>query len=179
MFDKLVDLLLASLRFIQFCDIVWCYQDGVILRVGKFHRLAPPGFHWFIPFHIEKLLTANVVLETVNLQAQSLITKDQKSVVLEAVISFEVRNIRKFLLDIEGGNQVLEDSSYGIIGDYVLANSWQQLCEGNLAIELTKLIRKEAFRWGVEVVKVQLATFTMSRSLRLITSYSYTEHKEV
>ena len=174
MLDRLVDFLLASIRLFQFCVIVRTYQQGVVLRYGKFHRLIEPGFHWLIPFAIEEALTENVVLEIMTVGPQSLTTKDDIPIVISTKVSFTVVDVKTFLLSIEGAGQVIEDSTYGVVASYITARTWTELLAADdLANKLTIKVRAAAKIYGVDIVRVQLADFTRSRSLRLIQPVHY------
>lgn len=169
MLDKLVDVLLQFIRWFQFCTVLMAYERGVVLRWGRFHREAGPGFHFMWPFHVEEILTTNVVPETMNVGPQSLTTKDGQPVVVATVVTFGIQDVRKFLLDIEGANQVIEDSTYGAVARFIMDRTWAQLQAIDIADELTKAVRKQARRYGVDVLTVQLSDFTRSRSFRILT----------
>ena len=49
------------------------------------------------PFGIEKCASANVVLETMIIGPQSLTTKDDVSVVIACVVTFQIDNVKKIL----------------------------------------------------------------------------------
>jgi regulator of protease activity HflC (stomatin/prohibitin superfamily) len=168
MFDKLVDLLVSSLRMFMFWTVVDSYAGGVILRFGKFNRLADPGFHWLWPFNIETVLRTNVVPETMTVGPQSLTTADDISIVIGVVVTFGISDVKTFLLEIEGANQVVMDSTFGVVSQLVMRHTWGELQSMDKPKELTKAVRAQAKRYGVEVVKVAVSDFTRSRSLRLM-----------
>jgi regulator of protease activity HflC (stomatin/prohibitin superfamily) len=170
--DRLVDLLIQAIRLFQFFTVVMDYERGVILRLGRFHRLANPGFHWMWPFNAESLIYTNVVPETMNVGPQSLTTKDGVSVVVGGVVTFAVEDAHKFLLEIEGGNQVIEDATYGIVSRFVMDKTWDELRACDIAGELSKAVRRQAKRYGVNVQTYQISDFTRSRSFRLMASPS-------
>lgn len=172
MFDKLVDLLVSSLRLFQFFTVVPAYGGGVILRLGLFHRMAGPGFHWLWPFRIEEALTTNVVPETMIVGPQSLTTIDEVSVVIATVVTFGVDDPKRFLLEIEGASQVIEDATYGIVAHLIMEHTWPELIAMDMANELTKAVRRQAKRYGVDIVQVQIADFTRSKSLRLVQQHA-------
>jgi regulator of protease activity HflC (stomatin/prohibitin superfamily) len=168
--DRLVDLLIQAIRLFQFFTVVTDYERGVFLRFGRFHRLAQPGFHWMLPFNAEALLYTNVVPETMNVGPQSLTTKDGVSIVVGGVVTFAIEDAHKFLLEIEGGNQVIEDATYGIVSRFVMDRTWDELRQIDVAAELTKAVRRQAKRYGVNVQTYQISDFTRSRSFRLMAS---------
>ena len=168
MLDKLIDLIVSSIRFFQFCTVILQYERAVVLRFGRFHREIGPGFHWIWPFRIEEVLATNVTLETMNVGPQSLTTKDGVSMVISTVVTFTVADVRKFLIEVEAATNVIEDSTYGIVSRLVADRTWAELCRPELADDLSKIVRRLAKRWGVDVMNVQVSDLTRSRSFRLM-----------
>lgn len=172
MFDKLVDLLVSSLRLFQCFTVIPAYGGGVILRLGVFHRMAGPGFHWLWPFRIEDALSTNVVPETMIVGPQSLTTKDGVPLVISTIVTFSVDDVKKYLLEIEGASHVIEDAAYGIVAQLIMEHTWHELISMNMPNELSKDTRRQAKRYGVYVLQVQIADFTRSRSIRLISAHA-------
>lgn len=170
MFDSLIDLIVQSLRMFMPWSVVPQYADGVILRLGKFNRRARKGFQWMWPFHIEECLQIGTVTDTMKLLAQSLTTKDGKSVVISVIVTFTIFDVEKFLLEVEGTDQVIEDSTTGVVSKFITSYTWDELCALDLAAELTKRVRRQAKRFGVHVEKISLRDLALSRSIRLIGS---------
>jgi regulator of protease activity HflC (stomatin/prohibitin superfamily) len=168
MFERLFDYLLVIIKAFKFFDVVDVYQRGVVLRLGKPHREVGPGLVWLIPLYVDKLLVENVVLETLPVGPQSLTTLDGKNLVLSTVVSFTIEDVRKFLLEVEGRNEFIEDTTYGIQSKFVMSRTWQQLLDIDVENELTKAVRRRAKDWGINIHRVQVADFSLSRSLRLI-----------
>lgn len=172
MIDRLVDLLIASLRLFQAFVVIADYERGVVLRFGRFHRTIAPGFHWIIPFRCEHVLSTNVVPETMNVGPQSLTTADGQSVTLGTVVTFEIEDAKRFLLEVEGANQVIEDAAYGAQARVVMARTWEALMQADLPNELSKEVRKRARAYGVRVIDVQVSDFTRAKTLRLMLNQS-------
>lgn len=180
MLDKLVELLKQFWRFLIFFDTMPEYEGGVVLRLGKYNRDAKPGWNWIWPFMIEKVLSTTVVAETMVTAPQSLLTKDGKALVISTVITFTKPDPKLFLLTINGGDRVIEDAAYGVISELIMKNSLVELGTMDVANELSIKMRRFAKRYGVEIQRVQIADFTVTRSLRLMQSVtnSYATNKE-
>ena len=86
MFDKLVDVLLEWIKEIVPIVIVPAYEDGIILRFGKYYKTMSPGVYFKIPF-FDEILTFHTVMTTLALPAQSLYTSDKQNVVVKGVRS--------------------------------------------------------------------------------------------
>lgn len=180
MFDRLIDVILNCFEwFIPFV-VVDEFERAVVLRWGTFHREIgpddgcrffwlgePTGFHWIIPCGIEHGILDNVVPRTINLKAQSLTTKCGKCVVIGAVVTARIKDIRRATLEVESVDNVLEDSCYGQVGALVAATAWADLHNEQFSETLTANCRKNAFRFGVEIMKVQLSDVAISRAIRL------------
>ena len=176
MFDRLIDFIVQFATIFQFCMVIAPYQRGVRLRLGKFNKVLSPGLHFFFPFWIDEILTENVVTETRRIKPQSLTTKDGKAVVLSGVVTFEIEDVRVFLLEVEGRNNVVEDASYGAISDFIMKRDWADIVAmESIGNEITKAVRRQAKKYGVNILNLQLADFTLCPSVRLLQSQTYND----
>jgi len=167
MFERLLDLLLAWVDRIVPFKVLDPFQEGVVLRFGLFQRELGPGFHWIIPFGVEMVLEDNVVPRTVNLGAQSLTTRDGVPVVIGGVVTASISNIRKALLEVEGVDDALKDSCYGVIGQLVGSHTWDELHADDFAGKLTDACKKQASEYGIRIKRVQLSDMARMRAIRL------------
>jgi len=133
----------------------------------------PTGLHWVLPFAIDDALVDNVVPRTVSLSAQSLTTKDGKQIVVSAVVTAAISNIRKALLKVEGVDHALMDSCYAAIASAVSHAEWGQLATDEFNENLTKACRAQAWRYGIEIERVQLSDLSLCRSIRLHATNHY------
>lgn len=167
MFDRIIDLLLQWVGwFIPFV-VVDQFERAVVLRFGKHVRTLEPGFHWIWPFEIERVIADNVVPRTVNLSAQSLVTKDGRFVVLGGIVTARIEDIVAATLEVEAVDHALQDACYGAIGTLVAASTWDEIREEAFIHELTKACRKPARRFGIDIMRVQLSDLTLARTLRI------------
>lgn len=176
MFDKLIDFLIQFLDCFRFFVVIDQYERAVLLRFGKFHRVLEPGFSWIFPFRIDRTLHANITVETATVGPQSLTTKDRREIVLSNVVTYHIENPKTFLLEVEGGHQVIEDSACGTIADFILTKTWDEICGMNIGNELAKRVRRRAAKYGVVVDDVQTRDLTRSRSIRLIQAVNSHSH---
>lgn len=170
MLDTLLHALAGAWRWLVPWVVVPHYDRGVLLRLGHMHREVGPGLHWIIPFGVDALLSTNVVTASTTLPPQSLTTRDDVEVVLAAAVAWKVRDVARFLLEVEGSETVLRDSACGILADAVRAAEWADVKAPGFAASCHKAIRKRAFRFGVEVEDVALHSCTRAQSIRLWTA---------
>lgn len=167
MIDKLLDFLLAFLdQFLPF-KVVNQTDKGVILRFGKFIKVVEPGIHFKIPF-ADEILPHTVLWSTMSLSSQSLTTKDKRCVVVKGVIKYRIVDVETFLLEVWDAIDALSDMTQGIIFDIVKEKTWEELQTTDLKKEITKKVRVESKRWGIEVETVTLSDFAEITSIRLL-----------
>lgn len=167
MFDKLIDLFLQFVDLFRFFTVCNDFERGVVLRLGRYNKSLEPGFHFILPFNLDQVLYDNVVPRTVNLGAQGLTTRDSKSITLSAVVTAQIRDIRKALLEVEHVDSALVDSCYATIGDLIVSHDWDSIKTPEFSDIVLKACRKQAFKYGIEILRVQLSDLTPSRAIRL------------
>ncbi len=174
MLDRLIDLIKEWLEFLQFVTIIDSYERGVVLRWGRLHRVLEPGLHWYWPLNVEQVFTHPVVLDTMPLREQSLTTADGVSVVLTGVISYEVVDVAKLLLEVQGARNAIEDAACGVIGDKVVRSTWQEVSDAAFANAVAIEVRRNAKKYGIHVTQLLFQDLTKSRSLRVWNSSTST-----
>lgn len=148
MFDKLIDLIVTFIHdFLPF-KIVNQWEEGVHLRNGKFLRTVGPGLKWKLPF-FDKLWVTPVITQTVNLSPQTVTSLDEKSIVLTSIVRYQITDVKKFLLGVMHANDVLIDTTQGIIRDMVENTRWEEL--DDLTNIVTPEVNKQVERWGISV----------------------------
>jgi regulator of protease activity HflC (stomatin/prohibitin superfamily) len=167
MFDRLIEIFLQFIDLFRFFVVIDEYERAIVLRLGRYSKTLEPGFHLLIPFNIDKVIVDKVVPRTVNLGSQALTTSDAKAITLSAVITAQIRDIRKAILEIENVDEALMDGCYAAIGDLIKSHTWDQILHPEFSDTLLKACRKQAFRYGIEILRVQLSDLTPSRSIRL------------
>jgi regulator of protease activity HflC (stomatin/prohibitin superfamily) len=164
--DKLVAVLIGCIRVFQFWTVIDHYERGVLLRFGKFTRLLEPGLHWVFPMYIDKPLSDNVVTRTKDLPQQILVTQDQRTVAVTAVVTCHIIDIKKSLLEVESVDDALVDTCSACVGRHVTTNPWATL-HGDDEVRLTRAARNHARAYGIEIERVQLVTLAPARVLSL------------
>jgi regulator of protease activity HflC (stomatin/prohibitin superfamily) len=175
MFDKIASFLQQFAELFRCWVVIDEYERGVLLRLGRFKRELSPGIHWCVPFAVDRVLHDNVVTRTHTMHPQSLTTKDQITVSVTAVVTASIKHIRKALLEVENMDHALLDSCSAAITTHVATHEWTQLNGAETNETLTKVCRAQAWRYGIEIERVQLADFARCRVIRLQTSQSWVD----
>lgn len=167
MFDKLIEILSHWWYQIIPFIIVRDYEEAVLLRFGRFHSVLKPGIHLKLPF-FDEVIDQHVVVTTLSLDAQSLYTKDKQNIVVKGLIKYKIADVKTFLLEVYDAQDALSDMSQSIIKNVIMSMTLEECTDTELDNTLSKKVRVEARKWGVEVQQVTLTDLAPIRSFRLI-----------
>jgi membrane protease subunit HflK len=164
MLDKLVDFLVRFSRDVLPFVIIEDWNGAVQLRFGKFIKILYPGIHFKIPF-FDSIIECPIITQSVNLPSQTLTTLDEESIVLKSIIRYKVSNVRTYLLGVMHANDVLIDTTQGIIRDVVEMTQWKNLVDVNT--QITNEVKEYVVRWGIEVEAVTITDLGIVKSFRI------------
>lgn len=167
MFDKLVELVINWMDKIMPIVIIPSYEEGVRLSFGKFKKVLYPGVHFKIPF-VDEIINQHVVVTTISLPAQSLYTLDKQNFVVKGVIKYRITDVKIFLLEVYDAQDALSDMTLSIIKNIIISLPAEKCIDPELDNLLTKKVRVEAKKWGVEIQQVTLTDIAPIKSYRLI-----------
>lgn len=166
MFDRLLEYLVELWEHLNPLFVIYEYESGILLRGGKYSRELVTGIGFKIPV-LDVVLKDWRTIRTSNLAPQSLTTKDGVCIVISVVIVYLVKDMKRFLLAVDGAEQAIEDCTYGVVSTVVLNTQWNELGHIALLDDMKKEISKRATKFGIRVTDVLLSDLTKARSLRL------------
>lgn len=133
------------------------YERGVIFRLGRIIPVKGPGLVLIWPI-IDKLVKVSLRTVTMDVPSQDIITKDNISVKVNAVVYFRVMDPIKAITEVEdfyfATSQIAQTTLRSILGqsqlDELLTNREQ------LNAELQKVIDFQTEPWGIKVSVVEV-----------------------
>jgi regulator of protease activity HflC (stomatin/prohibitin superfamily) len=168
MFERLFEFLTQFSELFQCWTIVHPYEGGLVLRLGIYHRDLKPGLNFLIPFKVEHIITEHIVKRTSRIHSMSTDTKDGVTIGFEAVITWKIHDLKKSLLESSGLKDAISDCCMGVIGTALSEWTYEEIRHGKLVEELSAECRKQGWQWGIEVMRVRLASVARARNLRLL-----------
>ena len=93
----IVIILIAALIIIPGVRIINQYERGVVQRLGRFRKILDPGLHVIIPY-IDSLRNVDIRTTPMDVPKQEVITKDNVTVNVDAVVYFRVIDAKKLFL---------------------------------------------------------------------------------
>jgi len=154
----IVILVIASIYLLNCIKIIKEYERAVIFRLG---RVLPqpkgPGVFFILP-PIDKLVRVSLRTITLDVPPQDIITKDNVSVKVNAVIYFRIMDPIKAIIEIEDYDFATSQISQTTLRSVVGQVSLDELLSNREKINssLQEIIDKQTDPWGIKVSVVEI-----------------------
>ncbi len=133
------------------------YERGVVFRLGRFSAIKGPGLTVVVPF-IDKLVRVDQRTITMDVPTQDVITKDNVTVKVNAVLYFRVMDPSKALIQVEhynyATNQLAQTTLRSVCGEAELDDLLSKREEINARIQ--EIIDANTDPWGIKVSMVEI-----------------------
>ncbi|MEN6510229.1 MAG: slipin family protein [Chloroherpetonaceae bacterium] len=144
-------LVLASVR------VIAEYERAVIFRLGRLIGFKGPGLFILIPF-IDRMVKVSLRTITMDIQPQDIITKDNVSIKVNAVLYFRVIYPDKAIVEVENylyaTNQISQTTLRSIMGQSDLDEILSE--REKLNRRLQQIIDENTEPWGIKVSSVEI-----------------------
>ncbi len=162
----LILVVVAVVIFLSFLRQVNQYERGVMLTMGRFTGLVQPGWRIVIPI-FQRLIKVDIRTKAVDVPDQKVITRDNVSASINAVIYYRVSDAAKATLEVEdfryAVSQLAQTTMRNIVGsgelDEVLAE------RDKLSQKIRDIIDVETDKWGIAVENVELKDFFLPEDM--------------
>jgi regulator of protease activity HflC (stomatin/prohibitin superfamily) len=154
-------LLIGSIRIVQE------YERGVIFRLGRCVGAKGPGVFFIVPF-LDKIVKVNLQEMAVAVQPQQVITKDNVTLSLDAVVFLRVTNAQDSVVRVrnwyEASALLAQTSLRSVIGHHDLDELLSNRQE--IDVELKNALDSQTEEWGVEVRRVELRDIDLPEQIQ-------------
>lgn len=160
-------LLLLVVFLISSVKILREYERAVVFRLGRLLRSKGPGIIILIP-GLDKMVRVDLRTVTLDVPPQDIITRDNVSVKVSAVVYFRVIDAAKSILDVEdfyfATSQLAQTTLRSVCGQGELDNLLAERDEINERIQ--NILDKDTEPWGVKVSKVEVKEIDLPEEMR-------------
>jgi regulator of protease activity HflC (stomatin/prohibitin superfamily) len=143
------------------------YERGVILRLGRIQPLKGPGLIIIIPI-VDQLVRVNLRTQTYDIPPQDIITEDNVTVHVNAVVYFNVVEAVRSVLSIDdyrfGTQQIAQTTLRSVLGQTSLDDLLTKRDEINQ--HLQQIIDSVTDPWGVKVTLVEVKDVILPETMR-------------
>ncbi|UCG36599.1 MAG: slipin family protein [Candidatus Bathyarchaeota archaeon] len=160
----------VSLGFLPACIAInkeW--EEAIVLRLGKFQRLVGPGFFFKWPL-AETFLKQDRRIITLDVSRQEVMTKDNISVSIDAVVFMKVSNTKDSLTNIQNvWNSVMryaQTTMRDVVGNVELDELLSM--REQIAVRIAKIVERETQDWGVDIISVNLQKLELPEDMKRV-----------
>jgi regulator of protease activity HflC (stomatin/prohibitin superfamily) len=143
------------------------WERGVILRLGRLVGAKGPGLFFIIPF-IDRMIKVDLRVITLDVPQQEVITRDNVTVRVDAVVYFRVvdpeASVVKILDHIRATSQISQTTLRNVLGQHELDELLTQREKLNQALQ--RIIDVQTDPWGVKVSIVEIKQVELPETMR-------------
>lgn len=167
MIALIVILAIILLIVIPGVRIINQYERGVVLRLGKFSRILKPGFRVIIPY-IDHMVKVDVRTTPMDIPKQEVITRDNVTVNVDAIVYFRVLDAAKAVL--ETTNYTYATSTFAqtalrdITGNFDLDEILSKRDE--ISAQIREIVDAQTDKWGIDIENVKLQNIELPADMK-------------
>jgi regulator of protease activity HflC (stomatin/prohibitin superfamily) len=165
--NTLIALLIVLVILSQAIKIVREYERVVIFRLGRFSGVKGPGIFLIIPF-IDRVILLDLRVFTIDVAKQVVITKDNVSVEVDAVIYYRVVDPSRAIIQVENYKMatslLAQTTLRDVLGQIELDDLLSKRDELNK--KLQEILDHHTDPWGIKVTAVTLRDVSLPESMR-------------
>jgi regulator of protease activity HflC (stomatin/prohibitin superfamily) len=162
----IIFLIIVGVLLLSFLREVKQYERGVVLTMGRYTSLRKPGWSIIVPV-FQRMIKVDLRVKAVDVPDQKVITRDNVSASINAVIYYRVSDAAKAVLEVEdfrfAVSQLAQTTMRNIVGgaelDEVLAE------RDKLSERIRDIVERETDQWGISVDNVELKDFFLPEDM--------------
>ncbi len=167
LYQTIVIVVLVVLFLASAIKILNEYERGVIFRLGRVIRAKGPGLIILIPF-IDKMVKVSLRLVAMDVDPQDIITRDNVSVKVNAVIYFRVIDPTKAIIEVEDYSYAMSQLAQTTLRSVCGQAELDDLLSGRekLNAELQEILDTHTDPWGIKVATVELKHIDLPQEMQ-------------
>lgn len=153
-------LLVSSVRILRE------YQRGVVFQLGRFWRVKGPGIVLVIP-GLQQMVRVDLRVVTMDVEPQDVISRDNVSVKVNAVIFFRVVDPKNAIIEVQdflrATSELAQTTLRVVLGKHELD---EMLAERErLNIDVQEILDAQTDAWGIKVTNVEIKHIDLNESM--------------
>ena len=142
------------------------YQRGVVFMLGRFWKVKGPGFIIIIPF-VQQMVRVDLRTIVMDVPTQDVISRDNVSVKVNAVVYFRVIDPEKAIIQVENfymaTSQLAQTTLRSVLGQHELDEMLSE--RDSLNVDIQAILDKQTDAWGIKVSNVEIKHVDLDESM--------------
>ncbi len=156
----LVALVLAAIKILRE------YERGVVFTLGRFTSVKGPGLIILIP-GIQQMVRVDLRVVTMDVPSQDVISRDNVSVKVNAVVYFRVVDAKNAIIQVENylvaTSQLAQTTLRAVLGKHELDEMLTE--RDRLNLDVQKILDAQTDAWGIKVANVEIKHVDIDESM--------------
>jgi regulator of protease activity HflC (stomatin/prohibitin superfamily) len=157
--------MVAALLFSAF-KVLREYERGVIFMLGRFYRVKGPGLIVLIPI-VQQMVRVDLRTKVLDVPSQDLITRDNVSVKVNAVLYFRVVDPQQAIINVENfmeaTGQMAQTTLRSVLGQHELDELLAE--RDRLNSDIQRILDAATDVWGIKVANVEIKHVDIDESM--------------
>jgi regulator of protease activity HflC (stomatin/prohibitin superfamily) len=142
------------------------YERGVVFTLGRYTRVAGPGLFILIPI-VQQMVRTDLRTFVVDVPSQDVISRDNVSVKVNAVLYYRVVGPDKAILNVEDYNeavsQLAQTTLRSVLGKHELDEMMAE--RDKLNADIQSILDEQTDAWGIKVANVEIKHVDIDESM--------------
>lgn len=169
MFELLIPVGVASIALLwSSLRVLREYERAVVFRLGRLKGAKGPGLVFLVPLGVDRMVKVPLRIVALDIPPQDVITRDNVSVKVNAVVYFRVSNPVRAVMEIEdylfATSQLAQTTLRSVIGQAELDQLLSERERFNQL--LRKIIDEGTDAWGIEVTAVEVKDIDLPQEMK-------------
>lgn len=145
------------------------YEKGIILTFGKYSSTKSPGLRWIFP-GVQRMIKLDLRLATVDIPRQEVITKDNVTINVDAVVYFKIANIEKAYLEVQNFRLATAQYAQAALRDVVGKVELDTLLSerDRVSQEIKLIVDAATEPWGIDVPDVNIQNVELPNDMKRV-----------
>ncbi len=164
--EYLLPLLLVAGILFSALRVLREYERGVVFFLGRFQAVKGPGLIIIIPM-IQKMVRVDLRVITLDIPPQDVISKDNVTVHVSAVLYFRVVDAERAIIQVENffeaTGQLAQTTLRSVLGQHDLDEMLSQ--RDKLNADIQNILDEQTSSWGIKVTNVEIKHIDLDESM--------------
>jgi regulator of protease activity HflC (stomatin/prohibitin superfamily) len=142
------------------------YERGVVFMLGRFWKVKGPGLILVIPV-IQQMVRADLRTIVMDVPSQDVISRDNVSVKVNAVIYFRIVDPEKAIIQVENfdaaTSQLAQTTLRSVLGQHELDD--MLAARDKLNLDIQRILDEQTDAWGIKVANVEIKHVDIDESM--------------
>ena len=147
--------------------IVDQYERGVVLTLGKFSGMRDPGLRVVVPI-FQRMIKIDTRVNTIDIPKQEVITKDNVTVNVDAVVYFRVKEAEKAVLEVTNyvyaSSQFAQAALRDVTGNVDLDDLLSK--RESVSQQIEEIVDIETEKWGIDIENVKIQNIELPQDMK-------------